>query len=295
MHLDALDAFEPDAQTRTAGSGGEAERWQAFQVVPGRADTPLLILCDHATNLMPAEYGTLGLGHDQLARHIAYDIGALPVALQMGKILGATVVYSRFSRLLIDPNRGRDDPTLVMQLSDGAVIPGNAHVDEREIERRIARFMQPYHSAIQGEIDAMIRRGLVPGIFSLHSYTNVWRGVLRKWHGAVLWDNDPRLPVPLMRELAARSDYVIGDNEPYSGRLKGNTIWEYGTRLGLPNVLFEIRQDLIRDADGQTKWAQLLSDCLTSIYADEEQREALSRVALHDQGSDMIGDEHNGL
>ena len=66
---------------------------------------------------------------------------------------GAPALFTRYSRLLIDPNRGRDDPTLVMQLSDGRIVPGNAAVDEAEIEARIERFYAPYHQAIEAAID----------------------------------------------------------------------------------------------------------------------------------------------
>ena len=55
----------------------------------------------------------------------------------MARALGAPAVLSNFSRLLIDPNRGLDDPTLVMRLSDGAIVPGNRHLDEAGIAARM--------------------------------------------------------------------------------------------------------------------------------------------------------------
>ena len=120
----------------------------AFDVVAGAASSRLILLCDHASNHLPPEYGDLGLPAGEFARHIAYDIGAAAVTRGLATRLGGTAVLSRFSRLLIDPNRGMDDPTLIMRISDGAVVPGNAHVDEAERQRRIARFHRPYHDAI---------------------------------------------------------------------------------------------------------------------------------------------------
>ncbi len=252
--------------------------WTSFEIARGAPGSSLLILCDHATNLIPPRYELLGLDEIQLNRHIAYDIGAMAVARELGAALNATVISSRFSRLLIDPNRGEDDPTLIMQISDGAIVPGNATLPRTEREARIAAFYRPYHAAIAGEIDAMLGRGLVPVIFSIHSFTEAWRGVPRKWHAAVLWDNDPRLAVPLLRELRARTGAEVGDNEPYSGHLRNDSIFQHATLRGLPNALIEVRQDLIRDAKGQHEWAELLAKSLTAIFADSANAGPISRV-----------------
>jgi hypothetical protein len=126
-----------------AMSQAEVEAPAPVEVVQGSPGSGVVLLCDHASNAIPAEYENLGLPAEQLQRHIAYDIGAAEVTRTMAKALGAPAVLSTFSRLLIDPNRGRDDPTLVMKLSDGAIVPGNRHADAAEIERRIARFYEP--------------------------------------------------------------------------------------------------------------------------------------------------------
>jgi predicted N-formylglutamate amidohydrolase len=265
----------------------ETAGWHGVEMVRGSENTPVLILCDHATNLLPPHYGTLGLDEIQLSRHIAYDIGALAVSLELGRKLRASVIFSRFSRLLIDPNRGEDDPTLIMRLSDGAIIPGNAHVTETERTERISRYYAPYHAAIAAEIDAMTVRGLVPTIVSIHSFTEAWRGVPRRWHAAVLWDNDPRLAIPLLRELRTRTGLEIGDNEPYSGHLRNDTIFQHATRRGLPNALVEIRQDLVRDAEGQIQWAGILSDCMSAIFANDATAPALSVVDYRGSKTDM--------
>lgn len=265
-------------------------QWESFSIERGSPGAQVLLLCDHATNRLPPEYGTLGLDPAQLDRHIGYDIGALGVAMEMGRRLEATVVASGFSRLLIDPNRGEDDPTLIMQISDGAVVPGNARIDERERARRIACYFAPYHAAIAAEIDAMLGRGVIPVIASMHSFTENWRGVPRKWHAAVLWDKDPRLAVPLLKELRTRTGLEIGDNEPYSGYLRNDSIYRHATLRGLPNVLVEIRQDLIREAKGQREWAALLVECLTAILADPASSRHLAHVDYFGSQSDTEAD-----
>ena len=140
-----------------------ASGFPAFETIPGALDAGALIVCDHAANAIPPEYGTLGLPREALERHIAYDIGAADVTRALAAELGAPAVLSTFSRLVIDPNRGLDDPTLVMRFSDGAIVPGNAHADAREIARRSARFWAPYRHEIAATVDAMLATGRASG------------------------------------------------------------------------------------------------------------------------------------
>ena len=107
-------------------SAGRRGKLEPYRIVGGDFGAGLVVVCDHATNAMPAAYGNLGIGEIDLSRHIAYDIGVAGVTEGIAERLGVPAVLCGFSRLLIDPNRGRDDPTLVMRLSDGAVVPGNA-------------------------------------------------------------------------------------------------------------------------------------------------------------------------
>src|ERR1700722_13556488 len=125
----------------------------AYTLIPAtdRA-SPLLLLCDHASNRLPAAYGTLGLAGELFATHIAYDIGAAEVTDALAQAYGAVGVLGAWSRLLVDLNRGADDPTLVMKLSDGSIIPGNRTVDGAELANRIAAYHVPYHDAISREI-----------------------------------------------------------------------------------------------------------------------------------------------
>jgi predicted N-formylglutamate amidohydrolase len=121
----------------------------------------------------------------------------------------------------------------------------------------------------------------------VHSFTEAWRGVPRKWHAAILWDNDPRLAVPLLRELRERTGLEIGDNEPYSGHLRNDTAFRHATRRGLPNALVEIRQDQIRDAKGQEQWAGILTGCLKAIFADKAAAGPLEAVDYYGSRSDI--------
>jgi predicted N-formylglutamate amidohydrolase len=245
--------------------------------IPGDLASALLFLCDHASNALPPEYGGLGLPPEAFQRHIAYDIGAAPLTRALAAALNAPAILTTWSRLLLDPNRGRDDPTLVMRLSDGQVVPGNHPITEAEIEARLKRLYDPYDDAIRAELDRFAMARIVPIVIAIHSFTPVWRGRPRPWHIAMLHDADRRLADPLIAALREDPTLVVGDNEPYDGALKGDTLYRHATRRGLPNVILEIRQDLIADDGGVRAWAHRLVPILRALAADPD----LRRVAYH--------------
>lgn len=260
---------------------------ESYKVLGGRADRGLVLVCDHANNAFPPGYGALGLPPEQLGRHIAYDIGAAEVTRLLADRLGAPGVFTHYSRLLIDPNRGLDDPTLIMRISDGAVVPGNRAVDAAEREKRIASYYQPYHDAIDLVLDQCTASGVVPVLLSIHSFTDMWRGAQRPWHAAVLWDQDPRLAVPLLEHLRAPGDILVGDNEPYTGRLKGDCMWRHGTMRGFAHAIIELRQDLVCDEAGQEEWAERLCGVLVSLLADDGFRDDACRIEFHVSNADI--------
>lgn len=229
----------------------------SHEIVGAARDPSWIVLCDHASNVVPAEVanGDLGLDPADMARHIAYDVGARGVALALAETLGAPMAASRFSRLVIDPNRDEDDPTLMMKLYDGSIIPGNRHADAAERERRLALFHRPYHDAIAALIDGAVARGVSPKLLSVHSFTPQLRGRPRRpWEIGLLWAEDDRLFRPLNRRLQAEAGLTVGENEPYPGQLRGDTMWRHGLKRGLPHLLLEIRSDLIEDVAGQARW-----------------------------------------
>ncbi len=250
----------------------DAEGLPPVRLIEGPLDAGVLLLCDHASNDLPPAYGRLGLPAHQFERHIAYDIGARRATEVMAEALGAPALLTTYSRLLIDPNRGADDPTLVMRLSDGAVVPGNARIDDHEIDHRRRRFWQPYHDGIADRLERMSATGIVPAIVSMHSFTPFWKDVPRPWHIGLLWDNDPRLAAPLLAALASEPDLQpaeerVGDNEPYDGALPGDTIDTHATRNGFSNVLIEVRQDLMATDAAAEAWGLRLARLLAPILS----------------------------
>ena len=248
--------------------GGEERGMAAFHIMgedrPGRC----LVTCDHASNLVPPDVagGDLGLPAADMVRHIAWDVGARGVAEAMGLLLDCTVVCSNFSRLVIDPNRGEDDPTLIMRLYDGTIIPGNARVSAAEVERRLATLYRPYHDALA----RLAARRADTVIVAVHSFTSCLRGrPPRPWHVGVLYSqDDDRLSQRLIARLRAEPDLCVGDNEPYAGALPGDAIDRHALRAGRHNTLIEVRNDLIADPAGQVAWAARLTPMLEAVLAD---------------------------
>jgi predicted N-formylglutamate amidohydrolase len=258
----------------SSGTAGppDCDDFTPVEVLAGKPDAPALFLCDHASNGVPKAYGSLGLPPEQFARHIAWDIGAADVTRALAAEFEAPAVLSCFSRLLIDPNRGADDPTLVMRISDGALIPTNAHIDDKEIARRTERYWRPYRDAVATQLDKMTTEGPPPAIVSIHSFTPIWRGTPRPWQIGLLWDGDARLAQALMSELEAQPDLTIGDNEPYDGALEGDTLYDLGTLQGIPHILIEVRQDLIATLAGAQAWAGRIALALKPAFARADVR-----------------------
>ena len=223
-----------------------------------------LVTCDHATNAVPdfVNGGSLGIAAADMARHIAWDVGAAGVACALAAALDGPIIASNFSRLVIDPNRGEDDPTLVMKLYDGTVIPANRHVSEADLTRRLDRLYRPYHTAL-AELAA---RRADTVMVSIHSFTPQLRGrPPRPWHIALLYAADTRLAHPLIDRLRREPDLCVGDNQPYGGHLPGDTIARHAIAHQRPNVLIELRNDLIATPEAQAAWAARLAPILHEV------------------------------
>ena len=244
----------------TKETGHEAYRI-AGEDRPGR----WLVTCDHASNRVPSwvSGGSLGIAAEDMARHIAWDVGAVGLALALAKALDSPAILSDFSRLVIDPNRGEDDPTLVMRLYDGTIIPANRHIDAAGVEERLERLYRPYHAAYA----ALAARRPDTVILAIHSFTPCLKGrAPRPWHVGVLHSHlDSRFSLPLIARLRAEADLCIGDNEPYSGHLPGDAIDRHALTPGRHNTLIELRNDLIATPADQQAWASRLAPILTEV------------------------------
>ena len=226
-----------------------------------------IVTCDHASNTVPTAVnnGSLGISESDMNRHIAYDVGAKGVAVELGKLLNAPVICSNFSRLVIDPNRGEDDPTLLMKLYDGTIIEANRFADETEKQRRLDLCHRPYHRAV-AELTAQRDDAI---LVSLHSFTPQLKGrAPRPWHIGILSAQDRRFNDALLARLNDEDDLCVGDNEPYNGDLPGDSIDQHALQHGRLNTLIEIRNDLIETELNQITWARRLAPILSATLND---------------------------
>lgn len=226
---------------------------------------PYVIVCEHASNFIPAQFGTLGLSGRDRVRHIAWDPGAAPVARLIAGALDATLIESCVSRLVIDCNRPLDAPDLIPETSELTAIPGNFGLSRVEREARIAVSYRPFHTALERLVDERLAAGRETRIVSIHSFTPVYKGVSRPWQIGIIHDDDDRLAQPMIAALRREPGLHIGVNQPYSPADRVYfTLEKHARDRGLPCAMIEVRNDEIGDENAQRTWAGRLSGILTS-------------------------------
>ena len=224
-----------------------------------------VIVVDHAGRRIPRALGDLGLPPDQLERHIAWDIGALGVARRVAAALDAPLIAQNYSRLVIDCNRDPAVATSIPTVGEHIEIPGNIGLSPEAIAARRAEIFEPYHGRVRALLDGRAAAGQPTILVAQHSMTNLFKGVAREMHAAVLYNRDRRFAGLVLDQLRSEAGLVIGDNEPYFVSDETDyTIPRHGEARGLPHVEIEIRQDLIADDAGQEEWARRLCRVLQS-------------------------------
>ena len=234
-------------------------------------DSPFLLICDHAGNRIPSALGTLGLGPEDLTRHIAYDIGILGVSELLADRLRAPLVFQRYSRLVVECNRLYASEELIAQTSDGTPIPGNRGLAPEAAAARIAEIAEPYHGEISRRLGRREAQGLATVLVSMHSFTPSLRSgsAHRPWEVALCYGADDRFTRHVLDALEAEGDLVIGRNEPYAVDFdKDYSIPIHGEARGCPYAEFELRQDLIETPDQQQAWGERLARTLRTALAN---------------------------
>ena len=240
------------------------------EIVNPRGAAPLVFLCDHASNRVPAALGTLGLPPEALGRHIGWDIGAGTIARRLAAHFDAPAVLSGYSRLVIDCNRALGDEQSIPAVSDGTEVPGNRDVTTRDAAARMEACFRPYHEACAATLDRVEACGRTPPVLIMHSFTPALAGgEPRPWHVGILWNRDGRIALPLLRLLRARGDLCVGDNQPYNGASpRGYTMPAHAARHGRAGVQIEVRQDLLAYEAGIERWTGILSEALAEVFED---------------------------
>jgi predicted N-formylglutamate amidohydrolase len=228
-----------------------------------------VIVVDHAGARIPRSLGTLGLPASELERHIAYDIGSLGLARRVSEKLDAPLIAQNYSRLVIDCNRDPEAATSIVEMSEYTAIPGNAGRSREEREGRRAGIFEPYHAHIRALLDERDAAGHRTILVAQHTMTDVFKGSRRAMHGAVLYNRDRRFAGLVLERLREEREFLFADNEPYFlSDATDFTIPRHGEARGLPHVEIEIRQDLVRDAAGQSDWGERVARALTAAERD---------------------------
>jgi predicted N-formylglutamate amidohydrolase len=227
------------------------------------ADGPFVVVCEHASNRLPRALGSLGLGSNDLKRHIAWDPGAVEVAAGIAGRLEGSLVTQRFSRLAIDCNRDPSLPDAVATRSEDTAIPGNVGLSDAAKASRINEIWRPFHEALERLLTARREARRATALVTVHSFTPVYRGVSRPWHVGIISTDERSLADSMLKGLRREAGLVVGDNEPYSAKDNVDyTIRRHGRDRGLPHVMIEVRNDLLATAAGQEEWAARLSRLL---------------------------------
>jgi predicted N-formylglutamate amidohydrolase len=224
----------------------------------------ILIVSDHASNRVPGDID-LGIDPALLNEHVAIDIGVAGVAGRMVEQAGFSAFLANVSRLVCDCNRDEDAAAVIPHSSDGHAIPGNLF-DVAGREERLERFFHPYHNALE----ALLNRAPPRLIVSLHSFTPALVSrpeEKRPWHCGVLYNQDERaarLAIPLLEG----EGLIVGDQQPYSGKLLNATMNRHAEAHGRPYFGIEIRQDRIAGEAGQAEWAERLARIAKRVALD---------------------------
>ena len=234
--------------------------------------SPVLLIADHAGNLVPRSLQQLGLPQIELNRHIGIDIGILGVCRGLSEILDATLIHQRYSRLVIDCNRHPQYESAFASSSDQTMIPGNLNLTVPDAARRITEIFMPYHMAISRELDRRRDNKIPTALIAMHSFTPHHKvlSAARPWPIAILFNRDTRIAERLIRRLRDDGGLNVGVNEPYKVDDENDyAVPVHGEQRGVPVVEIEIRQDLIASVEDQNKWAVLLAPMLRDCVEDE--------------------------
>lgn len=234
-----------------------------FHIIDGDPKSGLFVFGDHASNFIPEHYNSLGLGEEDLTRHIAWDIGTEGLIRGICANLRAPGLLAGFSRLLIDSNRPSNFDTAIPEFSDGTEIPGNQDVSEEARQLRIDTYYTPYHEQLSSALNALD----TPLVLSVHSFTpKPHEGAERTLDIGLLVKYDVQTAERFADALATLAPHLsVAMNEPYSAHDLNHTIDEHVAPRALPHLAIEIRQDHLDTDWGVTKMVTLVTDVLKKV------------------------------
>lgn len=234
------------------------------EIVNAAGASPVVLLCEHASNFLPPEYESLGLSGAELERHIAWDIGAAGVTRELARLIDAPAFLGQYSRLLIDLNRPLASPTSIVTRSESTDIPGNASLGVVERERRASLYFAPFHGAVESLLEERRRDHLPSLIVAVHSFTPTFHGEARPWQAGIIYDKGTAFAEATLDRLRVHDTALnVGANVPYAVAPEDYYgLLAYGDYADRPAMLVEIRQDLLLQPEQQVAWARRLAAAL---------------------------------
>jgi len=227
--------------------------------------SPVILVCEHASNALPDPWGTLGLAAAQTRAHIAWDPGALGLARGLAARLDATLIHAPVSRLIYDCNRGPDRPGAMPPRSEVHDIPGNAAISPEERLARTEAIYLPWANGLHNLIAARIAMGRPPVIVTIHSFTPIFHGHPRAVEFGVIHDADPTLALAILAATQAQTTLNSQLNQPYSAADDvTHTLRLHATPYALHNAMLEIRNDLIATTTAEVAMAEQLAPVLAA-------------------------------
>ncbi len=238
--------------------------------IDGKSD--VVLVCEHAGRQLPQFLGSLGIDNKLMSAHIAWDIGVAGMAGTMSTELNAPLVLQRYSRLVYDCNRSFDEVDAIAEVSDEVIIPENQNLSKAQRQHRYDVVYQPFYEAINNIIESRTRQGRRSVIVTVHSFTPIFKGQQRNVELGVIHDSDTRLADAVLLQAQRDQGYYAARNRPYSAE-DGvtHTLITHGIKNNLPNLMFEVRNDLIADAESQQQWGQRLSRLLSAALDTERE------------------------
>jgi len=257
MTMPAVGPSKPELHT--------VELERAYEVCDGGTRAlPVVITCEHASVRMPRPWSWSPSDLWLVGTHWSYDPGADEITRELAHAFGCPAVLTRFTRMLVDPNRRTDSPTLFRDVAEGRPVQMNTRVDEAERELRLRRLYTPFHRAVDHVLDAEP----FALVLSIHTFTPVYEGIRREMELGVIFDEDQGLAV----EVAGRLARTIRDvrlNEPYTGRNGGMySARVHALRQGIRALEIEVRQDIAIDPARRIPVVEEIRNALAAALAD---------------------------
>ena len=247
-----------------------------FRIEHPDADSRFVVICDHAGRNFPAKLGQLGIRDEDRQKHITYDIGTEEIGVYLGEKLNAVTFIAHYSRLVADVNRDPFRFDFVPEVSDHIPVPGNKDMSAKELRARINEIYKPYQYALGDCLEGFLKRGEIPFLLSIHSFTPEMNGERRPWEIGILWTDEDRAAPPMLDALQKNNpDLTIGDNAPYSLKLHGgrdysNTVELQAKPRGIPSLVVEFRQDTVDTPEKAARMADLFLESFLEVMQDED-------------------------